>query len=122
MPWNERRMEHITQPSMYVGMLTTHIEYYSHCNCIQIWLEQFSHVVSENPYLTIVHLLALQSELTGYHNQAIILLCIGTCRVVWVPGHLQVPGQDLAMSHLMRNCGKCFFVTILCAIYMSVRA
>ena len=26
---------------------------------------------------------------------------IGTCRAVWVPG------QDLAMPHLMRNCGKC---------------
>ena len=48
---------------------------------------------------------------------AYILVGIGACRAVWVPG------QDLAMPHLMRNCGKrTHFVTTLYAIRTSVRA
>ena len=43
-----------------------------------------------------------------------MLVHIGACRPVWVPG------QDLATLHLMHNCGT-YFVTTLCAICTSVR-
>ena len=49
-----------------------------------------------------------------------ILQHMGACRAVWVPG------QNLAMPHLMHNCGKhnslWLFVTILYAIRTSVYA
>ena len=39
---------------------------------------------------------------------------IGACRAVWVPG------QDLGMLHLMRNCGK-RILSLHCALYVRPR-
>ena len=39
---------------------------------------------------------------------------IGTCRAMWVPG------QDLAMPHLMRNCGK-RIQSLHCTLYVHLR-
>ena len=38
---------------------------------------------------------------------------IGACRAVWVPG------QDLAMPHLMHNCGRCIF-SLHCTLYVHL--
>ena len=37
---------------------------------------------------------------------------IGACRALWVPG------QDLALPHLMCNCGKCIFHYTVCYRYV----
>ena len=42
-----------------------------------------------------------------------MLLCIGACRAVWVPG------QDLAMLHLMGNCGK-RVLSLHCTLYVHL--
>ena len=42
-----------------------------------------------------------------------MVIALGACRAVWVPG------QNLAMLHLMRSCRKQFFVTTLYAIRTS---
>jgi len=41
------------------------------------------------------------------------LMYIGTCRAVWIPG------QDLAMPHLMRNSGKCT-LSLHCTPYVRL--
>ena len=44
---------------------------------------------------------------------AYILVGIGACRAVWVPG------QDLAMPHLMRNCEK-HILSLHCMLYIRL--
>ena len=54
-----------------------------------------------------------QTNHTMYRSPEMMYLAIGACRAVWVPG------QDLAMPHLMHNCRK-HILSLHCTLYVRL--